>query len=113
MSEKKSPLDKIFDVADSIVGGIEKSKELADPLPDDNTSDAEFIETKSPKIDLIWGVDKEVSTFHIFEGFKTTALCNRFFDPGQLMSRKTEMDDGAFKCCGGCLRSLQNKYKHA
>lgn len=110
----KSPIDSFFDGMESIVGGIEKSKEIADPLPsEDNTIDAEFVEAKTTKLDLIWGCDKEFSTYHIFEGFKTSSLCNRHFDPSQLGSRRTEMDDGNYKCCGGCLRSLHNKYRNS
>ena len=102
----------MFDGMEAVVGGLEKSKELADPLPDDDHEkiiDAEF---KSHKPQLIWGSDKESHSFHLFEDFKTTALCSRFFDANQLGTRKTELDDGYFKVCGGCLRVLHSRYRH-
>ena len=120
MSENKGPLDSIFGAMESIVGGLEKAKEVADPLPPDHSDkdiidveDAEFTHQKTEKLDLLWGVDREVSTFHIFEGFSKVSACQRTFDLSQLANRKTEMDDGNYKCCGGCLRWLHNKYKNA
>jgi hypothetical protein len=115
---EKNFLDKMFDGADAIIGGIEESKKLSDPYPeeekheDNDSIDAEFSHTNK-RADIIWGVDKENHNHHIFEGFKTTALCGRFFDAHQLGNRKTELDDGAFKCCGGCIRQLQAKYRNA
>ena len=112
MGENKGSgfLDKMFDSAEAIVGGIEKSKELAEPYPEekDEVIDAEFKHSRSK---LIWGVDKEVSTHHLFSDFTTTAICGRHFDAHQLTNRKTELEDGNFKCCGGCLRILQSRYE--
>lgn len=116
MTEKnKNFLDNMFDGVEAIVGGLEKSKELADPLPpddEDEINEKRVIDVKSPRQKLIWGVDREVSAHHIFVDFTTTALCGRFFDAHQLTNRKTELDDGNFKCCGGCLRILQARYEH-
>lgn len=105
-------LDKMFDGAEAIVGGLEKSKELSDPYPDDEKQSRIIdVEEDKPASKLLWGVDKEVSTHHLFSDFTTTALCGRHFDAGQLINRKTELDDGNFKCCGGCLRILQSRYE--
>jgi hypothetical protein len=119
----KNIIDNLFDGMEAIVGGLEKAKEVADPLPpaerdhpDKNVidvEDAEFTHQKADKKDLLWGVDREVSTFHVFEGFSRIAVCQRSFDETQVTNRRTEMDDGNYKCCGGCLRWLHNKYKSA
>lgn len=116
----RSPLDKMFDGMEAVVGGLERSKALSDPLPNEDIEDAEYTDYRNPersdnieeKKDLLWGLDKEALAFHIFEGFGKTSLCNRHFDASQLSSRRTEMEDGFYKCCGGCLRSLHNKYKN-
>ena len=106
-------LDKMFDGAEAIVGGLEKSKELAEPYPDDDKESKIIdVESRDSRTKIIWGVDKEVSTHHLFSDFNTTALCGRHFDSSQLVSRKTGLDDGNFKCCGGCLRILQSRYEH-
>jgi hypothetical protein len=102
-------LDKMFSGAEAIVGGLEKSKELAEPYPnEDKVIDAEYKHTNAK---LVWGVDKEVSTWHLFSDFTTTGLCGRYFDANQLTNRKTELEDGNYKCCGGCLRILQSRYE--
>lgn len=106
-------LDKMFDGAEAIVGGLEKSKELAEPYPDEDKDDNVIdVESRDSRGKVVWGVDKEVSTHHLFSDFTTTALCGRHFDASQLINRKTELDDGNFKCCGGCLRILQSRYEH-
>ncbi len=107
---EKSFLDKMFDHADAAVGVLEKSKELSEPYPveKEEVQDAEFKHSNSK---LIWGVDRETSAHHLFSDFTTTSICGRFFDAHQLDNRKTEMGDGNFKCCGGCLRQLQVRYE--
>ena len=108
----KNFLDKMFDGAEAIVGGLEKSKELSEPYPEEKQSRIIDVEESKTVSKLIWGVDREVSTHHLFSDFTTTALCGRHFDASQLSNRKTELDDGNFECCGGCLRILQSRYEH-
>jgi hypothetical protein len=111
-TSKDNFIDKLFGGMESIVGGLEKSKEMADPLPPEEDDEHDkIINAKSSNPKLIWGVDSEVSTHHLFSDFTTSALCGRFFDASQLSNRKTEIGDGNFKCCGGCLRILQSRYE--
>jgi hypothetical protein len=122
--DNKSFLDKMFDGADMIIGGLEKSKELSDPYPEekidrneDKIIDAEFTSHKSSspssspsKPKLIWGFTKE---YHIFEGFTQSSICGSFFEPEDITDRKTEMDGSRIICCGICLRILHSKYVNA
>jgi len=110
MTKGSGFLDKMFDGAEAIVGGLEKSKELSDPYPDDEDEKIIDVEFKHTNAKLVWGV-AEASSHHLFSDFTTTALCGRFFDASQLTNRKTELGDGNFKCCGGCLRILQSRYE--
>ena len=120
----KSFLDKMFDGADMIIGGLEKSKELSDPYPEEKINrnndpedkdiiDAEFTShigkaTAKPK--LIWGFVKE---YHLFEGFSHSSVCGSSFELKEITDRKTEMDGSRIICCGICLRILHSKYVNA
>lgn len=115
--EDKSFLDKMFDGADMIIGGLEKSKELSEPYPEESVNkkediiDAEFTSSKSiAKPKLIWGFTKE---YHLFEGFSAFSLCGMSFEPKEITDRKTEMDGSRIICCGTCLRILHSKYINA
>ena len=118
----KSFLDKMFDGADMIIGGLEKSKELSDPYPEEKIDDtytrhsgkdiidAEFTHKSTTKPKLVWGFTKE---YHLFEGFAQSSICGSFFEPNDITDRKTEMDNSRIICCGICLRILHSKYVNA
>jgi hypothetical protein len=121
-NKPKNVVDKFFDVAESIVGGMEKGSKLVyvEGEEKEEVEDAEIVSEStqllrhSPKVikpALLWGA---IGTdHHVFEGFSLSSMCGREFENSQFKYRKTEMDmDGIVNACGTCLRILHNRYKN-
>ena len=107
-----NPLDQFFDGMESIVGGIEKSRDFAEvPTKDEDAIDAEVVEHRAVKPKLIWG--HADGAYHIFEGFALGSVCGSSFEIAEVTERKTEMDGIKIVACGSCLKILHAKYRNA
>lgn len=121
---EKNFVDKMFDMAEEVVGGMEKSKEFAEgPASKDDAIDAEFTETKkdihiytkeSKQPKLLFGVVS--NTYHLFEGFAQSGICGQFFEKSDITDRRTEapgekVDSRANFCCS-CVRIIHARYQH-
>jgi len=114
-------LDKMFDGLETVVGGIEKSKELSG---DNDVIDAKFKDIKDVEdlndkdvIDIPESSPKKARMLfvtttetHILEGVSRSFICGSFAEPIEIISRKTEMNDGPTLCCGTCFRILYSRY---
>ena len=105
-TERKGILDTLFDAADKVVGGMEKSKELSDPLPEDDDDEmwhpdkslsrvgrAGVLKTQSQagKVDIIWITNAEGETHISVITSPYNPICSRSFESFEITSRKFEM----------------------